>query len=511
MNRRTVAVVILTGWLGALGWLLARETGGPRGLLVGDATRSVEPGALYYAVSLGGVRVGFASNTLDTVPDGLRVEDLLLLEVPALGTIQRTEARTVAELTNSLRLLRFEARLAGSAGHFTATGEVSGDSLLTVELTSADSRQHVDVRLDEPIVLPTYMPLRVALGGDLEVGNTYSLQTFDPLLLQNRAVSVDVVDDSILIVPDSATFDSTAMEWVVARWDTVPAWRIKQTMSGVSMDAWIDGFGRMVSASSPLGLTVERTAFEVAYFNFRDRDRDAAIASFRSVDIIHQTAIASNVELSDDRDERRVVLGGVNLDGFDLAGGRQSLAGDTLIVRREDRTTLNPSYRIPAGGPALNPYVTPEPLIQSADPRVQAQARQIVGRTREPVRVTQLLNDWVYTTLEKRITIGVPSAVEVLETRRGDCNEHAILFVALARAVGLPARTAAGLVYSQGSFYYHAWPEVYLGDWVAVDPTFGQFPADASHLRFTIGGLARQVELIRLIGRLSLDVVATEE
>ena len=117
----------------------------------------------------------------------------------------------------------------------------------------------------------------------------------------------------------------------------------------------------------------------------------------------------------------------------------------------------------------------------------------------------------MYNQIEKQVTITVPSAVEVLDTRRGDCNEHTILFVALARAVGLPARTAAGLVYANGNFYYHAWPEVYLGEWVAVDPTFGQFPADASHLRFTIGGLARQMELIRLIGRVSLDVIDTEE
>ncbi len=97
-----------------------------------------------------------------------------------------------------------------------------------------------------------------------------------------------------------------------------------------------------------------------------------------------------------------------------------------------------------------------------------------------------------------------------METRRGDCNEHTVLFVALARAAGLPARTAAGLVYVNGGFYYHAWPEVYLNGWVAVDPTFGQMPADAAHLRFTIGGLARQVELIRLIGRLQLNVLPTE-
>jgi hypothetical protein len=51
---------------------------------------------------------------------------------------------------------------------------------------------------------------------------------------------------------------------------------------------------------------------------------------------------------------------------------------------------------------------------------------------------------------------------------------------------------------------------VWLGEWVAVDPTFGQFPADAAHLRLTVGGLARQLELVRLVGQLDVDVVATE-
>ena len=96
--------------------------------------------------------------------------------------------------------------------------------------------------------------------------------------------------------------------------------------------------------------------------------------------------------------------------------------------------------------------------------------------------------------------------MQVLARRRGDCNEHTLLYVALARAVGLPARSAAGLLLVDGRFYYHAWAEVYLGDWVAVDPTFGQIPADAARVRFSIGGLARQVELTRLIGRLKLEV-----
>ena len=77
----------------------------------------------------------------------------------------------------------------------------------------------------------------------------------------------------------------------------------------------------------------------------------------------------------------------------------------------------------------------------------------------------------------------------------------------MARALGLPARTAVGLVYLDGSFFYHAWPEVWLGEWVAVDPTFGQYPADAAHIRFVVGGLAQQVEIIRLIGRLNIEVL----
>jgi hypothetical protein len=48
---------------------------------------------------------------------------------------------------------------------------------------------------------------------------------------------------------------------------------------------------------------------------------------------------------------------------------------------------------------------------------------------------------------------------------------------------------------------------VFLDDWVPVDPTHGQFPADASHLRFVVGGFARQLELLRALGDLSLDVL----
>jgi transglutaminase-like putative cysteine protease len=57
-----------------------------------------------------------------------------------------------------------------------------------------------------------------------------------------------------------------------------------------------------------------------------------------------------------------------------------------------------------------------------------------------------------------------------------------------------------------GAFYYHAWNEVWLGAWVAVDPTFGQFPADATHVQLAEGGLEQDVSLIGVIGHLRFDV-----
>jgi hypothetical protein len=472
MSRRLVAVVVLLGWIGVMGWLVRREYFRPRAELLSEAALNVTPGATYYALDLGGEQIGFASSLVDTLSDTVRVEDQMLLHIPALGTVQRVEARTRVNLTRGLQLRSFDATLRGADVRFAVQGTVHGDTVLSVEIESADSRQHYDLPLAEPIMLPALLPLNLAFGGELAVGRTYAVRLFDPLQLAQRDVNVTVTAESVFAVPDSAELAGPDAMWVPARWDTLHAWQVRQDMGGFQTEA--------------LRLT-------------------------GGADLIRQTAIASNVALTTETLSRlRIVVGGIDRSAFDLSGGRQTLAGDTLTIAREAAARLKAPWRLPWKGDALDAYLRPEPLVQSDDPRIQAQARQILGRSRSPERFAEALVTWVYDALDKRITVSVPSAVEVLETKRGDCNEHTVLYVALARAAGLPARTAAGLVYVDGRFFYHAWPEVYLDDWVAVDPTFGQFPADAAHLRFTIGGLARQVELIQLIGRLQLRVIETE-
>jgi len=250
------------------------------------------------------------------------------------------------------------------------------------------------------------------------------------------------------------------MVWVAVRFDTVRAFRIDQEVNGVRLTSWIDAQGRLVRTTSPVGFTVDRSAFELAYENFRHRDT-ARVARGSAApgdgDIIAVTALAAGGAARPPPTaiaRLRVRLSGVDLAGFDLSGGRQRAHGDTLDVTREGPDVLRSTHTLPRGGgpgrgdSTLTRWLEPEPLIQSRDPRIAAEGRQVVGmRERDPTRAAELLTHWVYANVRKELAVSVPSAVQVLETRRGDCNEHTALYVALARSLGLPARSVAGLVY----------------------------------------------------------------
>ncbi len=510
MTRRTWAVAILGAWAASLGWLVKREFFRPTGTRLAEAALSVPPGAVYYRLDVGGQQIGFASSTIDTQATSIGVTDILVLRIPALGVMHRTAAMSRATLSRTLRLERVDARFDGDLGRFAARSLVAGDSLLTVTLLAGPDSETTHVPLARPIVLPTLLPLRLAFGGELKRGKTYTSVVFDPILLAERPVTVLVAAESTLVVVDSAGYDSTALAWVPARFDTVRAFRIEQREDGMTTRAWIDAQGHIVRAENAVGFAMERTAFEIAYTNFRHRDTTNLIHASLSPgpgEVVATTVLAARELLPHDTaSQLRVRLTGVTPGAFDLGGGRQRLSGDTLVIRRETTAALTPRYRLPARDSSLARWLAPAPLIQSDDARLQAQARLIIGREQDPARAARSIAAWVRAHVERRSTAAVPSAVQVLKARVGDCNEHAVLFVALARAAGLPARTVAGLVPVDGRFYYHAWAEVYLGDWVAVDPMLDEFPAGAAHVRFSIGGLARQAELARLIGRIKLEV-----
>jgi len=515
LTRTAAAVAILVAWGAGLALLVRREFFVPRTQRLAEAALRISPGATFFTVEQGGRQIGFASSTIDTLTTGIDVVDYFVADLPIAGTMRRASARSVVRLSRGLALRTFDVQVQSEGAPIRVSGRAEGDTAAVVALASGGATpdsQRIAVR--GPILLPTLVPLAVALGETPKVGKQYVLPTFDPTTMAAGSVRLRIRAESLFTLVDSAAFDTTRREWVSALTDTVRAWRVAPEEASGGFSGWVDAQGRVVESTQPGGITLRRMAYEIAFENWRiARDRaTAASAGAGANDILERTAISAGAALGRSRlSSLAVRLSAVDLRGYDLNGGRQTLTGDTLRVRREasdalaaDWSLLTNVERIRA---RFRAELSDEPLLQAHDSAIVRLATGIAGLDRDPRVIAEKITRWVHDSLRKEVTFSVPNALQVLRTRRGDCNEHTQLYVALARAAGIPARITTGLAYVRGKFYYHAWPEVYLRDWVAVDPTFGQFPADAAHLRFIVGGLARQTELVRLIGTLKIQVV----
>lgn len=517
-HRRTaLGVGVLALWIAGLGVLVRRELFRPQVERLAEAGMRVTPGVQYYAVLQGSRQIGFASTTIDTTDGGITVVDYLVADLPIAGRIHRASARSSTELSRALRVKDFTLDVDADLAPIRVSGRVVGDTMV---LAIGGARgQQVDtqrIALAGPVLLPTLVPLAVALGEQPKVGDSFTLPVFDPVAMAPRDTRISVAAESVFVRHDTSVVNPRTGRWEGALPDTIQAWRLTTSPAAggkAGFDAWVDAQGRVVRVSQLLGLTLEARPYEVAFQNWKADEAARSDIVSADRDIYETTAISSRKPLRSDVRELRVVLSGVDLRGFDVKGYRQRLVGDTLTITREDSAALHADYRLPAGARAgmMALFLDAEPLLEVRNTEIQRLARTLRGRETDPRIVAERINEWVHDSLKKEITVGVPSALATLRSRVGDCNEHTQLYVALARAAGIPARVAAGLTYLDGKFYYHAWPEVWLRRWVAVDPTFGQFPADAAHLRVTVGGLGRQAELLRLMGALQIDVLSAHQ
>lgn len=513
-GRVYLAAGILAAWFGGLGVLVKREYFRPQIERLAQAALRVTPSAMFYAVMQGNRQVGFASSTVDTATSTIEQRDYLVADLPLASGTRRAEIRSTVTLTRTLRVKSFDVEM-DTGEPLRVTGEVVGDSVIRAAVTRGNSTRADSqvIRTAGAILLPSLVPLAVALGEKPKVGNSATLPVFEPAALATRELRVDVRAESLFVVNDSSVFDSTTGRWKEALPDTVRGWQLV-SQGGTGVGGWVDEQGRVI-ASTQLGFQLQRRPYEVAFENWKlDSDTGArrvvAAGAPANRNVSASSLAAAGVRPGPPLSELRVRIRGSGLSQLNVAGGRQLLIADTLVVRTEDVSALAPRYIAlrDARERARNASLRQEPFLEVDHPEIQAAAERIGSFNRNPRNLAQKLFAWVRDSLQEEPSSGIPSALHVLHTRHGDANEHAQLYVALARAAGIPAHVASGLLYADGKFYYHAWPEIMLRGWVAVDPMLGQFPADAGHLRLLTGGVARQDDVLRVLDHLQLDVIS---
>lgn len=127
--------------------------------------------------------------------------------------------------------------------------------------------------------------------------------------------------------------------------------------------------------------------------------------------------------------------------------------------------------------------------IQSDDAEIRELARAITANSSDDFERISKLALWVnqHLTYDSSLAGSLKDAKWILKNRRGVCAEYSTLFIAFARSLGIPARFVSGMAYDdeRGGWIGHAWAEVYIGEWVPVDPTWKPPEIgylDASHL-----------------------------
>lgn len=184
--------------------------------------------------------------------------------------------------------------------------------------------------------------------------------------------------------------------------------------------------------------------------------------------------------------------------------------GARLTIRRVAYDGAD-AVELPIRDPALAPYLGSSLYIQTEDERIRALASRLRGGERNAWRVADRLRQWVYDHMIPRHTnVRFKSSLEVLEDMEGTCSEHAVLFMALCRAAGLPARACVGFLVAQtGELVLHIWTQVYVGRWVDVDPSWEGSAVSAAHIKTGQGRLIEE-ELQQLELPLQLFMVRAD-
>ncbi|MHC4840581.1 MAG: transglutaminase-like domain-containing protein [Planctomycetota bacterium] len=148
----------------------------------------------------------------------------------------------------------------------------------------------------------------------------------------------------------------------------------------------------------------------------------------------------------------------------------------------------------------IKPYLAATPHCQSDDETLSAKGVSLAKGKKDARKVAEKIVSFVRSRLKGASgASGNASAKQAYDEKTGDCTEHSALFVALARAAGLPARNIGGIVYiydgraQRGIFGYHAWSEVWLGEWVPVDATVNEVGTSARYIMFEINEPGKQV------------------
>jgi hypothetical protein len=457
----------------------------------------------WYVVSVGGRRIGhayIASQLRDEAGQTfLDVTQRQAFTLEHMGMKLGAESTQTIIYGPDLRPREYILESEQLGQHIALHGVVRGDEL-DVETTRGDTTTTKTLALADNFGGEVETTRRI-LEGECKQGDTFSFQAFIPELGVLDEVTIEIGEH-------------TEIEY---KGGTARALELQQKSKvlPVTITAWLDEHGvpvKMILPGVIGGIALLRV------------DEEEALAELEPLKLVSNIPIGA--EIPDARKVRRMALravaGGSHVADLVPSDRRQHVTPDPDLPSEADIVVTSVAApatpaKLPITGEEFQPWLEATEFAEAQDPEIVSLAQEIVGDETDAWEVARKLTRWVYDNMKKVKSEPAPiTASQCLRQKSGDCSEHATLLTALGRAAGVPTKFCTGLVHSKGALYYHAWNEVYVGEWVAVDPAWGELTVDATHLKISDASLdsasfARScLATGRTMGALELSLVEYE-
>ena len=367
------------------------------------------------------------------------------------------------------------------------------DDALEVEIITRGNVSSRRYQVEEKIYPLSVINLYPVVQG-LEIGRTFAYRVFD-----GETQTIATVNQEIVAYEESDLFEGAA-------------YKMKTRLHGQNVTTWIDASGRPVLEMSLGGVIIS------ALENEKTAVRYLTQAALNKEDVLLDFSLIKSNKPIPDPDQisfLKVALSGFD-DTFEIpVDDRQDCEplGEELICRIDSSAPTGTGNTDISMSPTVRRYLLPSYIVASNNQRIRETASDIVKDTQDVMRQIELLLEWIRIHIEQ-VPVDVVTAMDVLEGRQAECQGHTYLYAAFARALDIPTRVANGIVYAEEfqGFLYHTWAESLVnGNWVAVDPTFYQIPADATHIKLLEGEHPSELlPLVSLIGKLKLRVITAE-
>ncbi len=438
---------------------------------------------LWTGIVFNGAKVGFshlAVTVADGVPGLYRIESEASLQFHFLGFGKTVRLRAVDVVDENLHLVRLDAAHHLDGNDLVLKGTASPERIdLTVD--NNGHRTERSIALNGAVV-PTSALLMYPVLHGLEVGREYRYQAFN-----GETLTVSEVVQRVEAFERSELF-------------TGQAYRIETRFHGQKTTSWIDPSGRPLFELALNGVMISALEEEAA------AKRYLVTAALNKQDVMldfSMVAVARPIPTPRALTRLSVLLDG-EVPAPPSAGSQQCTPAEGGW-----HCTVDIGRPLP-GAPGEARHLLSSLTVPHGHPKIRALAGRIAQGAEDPREIIGRIVDWLSANVRSHPADSF-SALDVLESGRAECQGHAYLYTALARANGIPSRVMNGLVYSAAhdAFLFHSWTESLVdGRWIAVDPTFGQIPADATHLRIAEGEEAADLlPLIDWVGRLSVKIL----